>query len=122
MDGRLDTFCATQSALASDQWVSVSVAVPSGVSVGYVSVTNRQDAWAVANGALQWLLPFELWIGSSYGSLQYSCGGAKAGSSLVGPHTVWCGGAPSGLSFVTVVIRSGTSRMLTPAELDVYLT
>ena len=120
MDGKLDTFCATASAQFSDQWVSLSVAVPGGMGIGYVAVMNRQDAWAVANAAQQWLLPFELWLGSSYGSLQYRCGGAAAGSSLAGPYTMWCGEAPAGLSFVTVLLRSGTSRQA--ASSDVWPT
>ena len=116
-DGDYNSICGTGAAQNSDQWASVRVSAPSGTTIGYVVVYNRPQAWAHS-----WLLPFEVWAGDGFGSTLYSCGGAGVGAAPAGPFTVWCGDAPAGLEYVTVLLRAGTQRWLTISELEVYGT
>ena len=67
-----------------------------------------------------WLSPYELWLGNAFGALQHQCGGSLTAGSGLGPFMTWCGGGPSGLQYVTLVLRAGTTRYLAIGELEVY--
>ena len=116
-DGQLDTICASSWSSGGDEWVSVQMTVPSGMAVGYVLVYNRAESY------LQSMLSgYEVWLGSAAGQQSYACSGPNTIAAAVGPFATWCGGAPAGLTYTTVVLRAVTSKMLSFAELEVYGT
>ena len=116
MDGNTGTLVASGLAQATDQWVSVQVSLANGAQIGNVAVYNRADGMPYSG----WLSPYELWLGSSYGNLQYSCAGSLTAGSGAGPFTTNCAGGPSGLQYVTLLLRSGTARYLTIGEIEVF--
>ena len=87
-----------------------------GSSIGYVAVYNRHDGYF-----LDFLSPYEVWLGSSFGGQQYKCAGPITVPATLGPFMTWCGGGPGGLEYVTVVLRTGGAlRYLMIAEIEVY--
>ena len=121
IDGNYANLCASTIATTTDQWISVRVAVqaPSpmsqGTTIGYVAVYNRADGAIYEN----WLSPYELWLGSSFGDLSYQCGGQQIAGPGLGPHMTWCGGGGI-FNHVTLVLRAGTARYLTITEMVVF--
>ena len=116
IDGNTGSLAATDNALSSDQWISVKV--PSGSAIGYVAVYNRADGQPYQG----WLSPYEVWLGGTAGAQTFRCGGGPItlpANFALGPFLTSCGGR-SDLPYVTVVLRSGTSRWLTVGELKVY--
>ena len=114
IDGDLSTLCASQ--LEPHAWLSV--AVPSGSSVAFVAVYNRNDNVAYR----VWLSPFEVYVGSAPGELAVKCGGPVHVSQAAGggPFVVGCGGAVA--TYVTLRLAGLALRYLTIAELEVYAT
>ena len=116
MDGDFTSLAATQSAQGQNQWASVRVALPSGKAIGHVAVYNRADGQPYEG----WLSPYEVWLGSGFGSLQHQCGGSLTAGSGLGPFMTLCTG-PTSLTYVTILIRSSsTARYLTLGEIQVY--
>jgi hypothetical protein len=113
IDGNINTWIHSQSAELNDQWVSVEV--KNGKRIGYVAVWNRNDNTVYQD----WLYPFEVWLGTSYGSYtQHRCGVVT--TAQPNPVLVECGDVPDGMSYATLVLRSGTERFLSIAELEVF--
>ena len=115
IDGDYSSIIASTSAESADQWLSARADLSSGASIGYVAVYNRNDGYAQ-----DMLSPYEVWLGSSYGAQEYSCGGSISVPAVTGPFTTWCGGGGAGLDYVTVVIRAGRARWLMIAEIEMY--
>jgi len=116
-DGELSTIAHSGSAASSDQWLSIQL--PTGSSVGQVDVYNSN-----ADPTRRcWLFPFEVWLGSTPGGQTHDCGGGPITNptctNALGPFAVNCGGR-SDLSYVTIVIRAGTWRLLTIGEVKVF--
>lgn len=113
MDGDHSTLVVTQSALNVAQYVSIQV--PTGSAVSYVAVWNRGDMYA------SWINPYEVWLGSSAGDQGYQCGGEQtADMSLgAGPFLTCCGNLTT-YSYVSIVLKPGTSRYLAIGELEIY--
>ena len=112
IDGDPTTVFATGDTSTTDQWVSLRVTL--SAPIAYIAVYNRNDQY------YSWLSPYELWLGNTFGALQHQCGGSLTAGSGLGPFMTWCGGGPSGLQYVTLVLRAGTTRYLAIGELEVY--
>ena len=116
IDGNTGTLAASLYATSTDQWLSVQV--PAGSAIGRVDVYNRADNPTMA----AWLCPYELWLGASAGALTYDCGGGSLNPpscNTLGPFSTFCGGRDD-LPYVTIILRSGTARLLTLGEVQVF--
>ena len=120
IDANLGTWCHS-TASATGAWLSVQV--PPESEIGYVAIYNRDDV----SPFMEWLTPFEVWIGATAGDTTppsaTKCGGPYSVPAEAGPFMVECGGARG--EFVTYLQTNATvgtisRRYLTVAEVKVY--
>ena len=122
IDGNTASLAATEELRKSDQWISVEFETTT--RIGKVEVYNREDGPPFEN----WLSPYEVWLGNSFGAQTYSCsGGLIMLDDLpgIGPFGTDCGNITltQNLSFVSIVIGGGNStspRYLTIGEIKAY--
>ena len=119
IDGDVGTYC--QSDTESDPWLSIGVGDGSLISIGMITIYNRQD-WPPYFGRFG---HHQIWIGHASGQHEAPaelCADATAPSDWdngAGPFFTDCGGMLG--SYVTIVLP-GSNRILHLAEVEIEAT
>ena len=123
IDDNYDTLVATLQ--EANAWLSVRL--PANADVGNVAIYNRDDVPAY----IEWLFPFELWVGDSFGDLAALCEGPV--SRPPSSSRRWVGSCSNAIispelpsrpnarwEFVTLRLAGSDARFLTVAEIEVF--